>query len=289
MLRWWDGTRWTEHVQPARVAGKPVLGQEVTGGIGPVTFYASGRADHPRLPADHRRAVRGHRRWPSGRRARARAERTAATCRSRPSTRRRSRRCYQLRKGGVLGALAGVGEQLLVEAVAWPRRAGAVATGRTTPSRRRPGWPATGLDRTDRAGDADAARRVGLATGVGRSHGPRGRRPSRSAPRGRLRGGGRRRRRLVPARRGLVAGGAWSPVALPSVAARDAGRALAFAADRCVGVRAVAATGAVVDGRSPPGGASDLRVSQSFLARQGAADGSTVERNTHAPSPRRSS
>ena len=30
MLRWWDGTRWTEHVQPARAAGKPVLGQEVT-------------------------------------------------------------------------------------------------------------------------------------------------------------------------------------------------------------------------------------------------------------------
>lgn len=115
MLRWWDGTRWTEHVQPARAPGKPVFGQEVTGGIGPVTWYGPNEpmthayppvtderyAGSPlaALLAEHSRSEGGD--------VQVAGEHQAAL-----------EAVYQLRaKGGVLGALAGIGEQLLVDAV----------------------------------------------------------------------------------------------------------------------------------------------------------------------------
>ena len=117
MLRWWDGTRWTEHVQPGRAVGKPVLGQEVTPGIGPVTWYGPNeQVTHAYPPiTDERYAgsplaeafaqhVRGER---SGGDVQIPIEHHAAV-----------EAAYQLRqKGGVLGAVAGVGEQLYVSSL----------------------------------------------------------------------------------------------------------------------------------------------------------------------------
>ncbi|WP_421735245.1 DUF2510 domain-containing protein [Cellulomonas sp.] len=114
-LRWWDGTRWTEHVQPGRAPGKPVLGQEVTGGFGPVTFYGPAEPITHAFPpitdsryagsplaealADHVRAGR------SGGDVQIGGDEQAAV-----------EALHQLRsRGGVLGAVAGIGEQLLVE------------------------------------------------------------------------------------------------------------------------------------------------------------------------------
>ncbi|MEZ0447581.1 DUF2510 domain-containing protein [Cellulomonas sp. ICMP 17802] len=117
-LRWWDGARWTEHVQPALVAGKPVLGQEVTEGGLHATFYGPGEpithayppvtdARYADSPLAHALAaeVRAGR---SGGDVQIPAEHAAAV-----------EAVHQLRaRGGVLGALAGVGEQLLAESIA---------------------------------------------------------------------------------------------------------------------------------------------------------------------------
>ncbi|WP_315098440.1 DUF2510 domain-containing protein [uncultured Cellulomonas sp.] len=114
-LRWWDGARWTEHVQPGRTPGKPVLGQEVTGGVGPVTVYGPDEPITHAFPpltdsryagsplaealADHVRAGR------SGGDVQIRGEEQAAV-----------EALYQLRsRGGVVGAVAGIGEQLVAE------------------------------------------------------------------------------------------------------------------------------------------------------------------------------
>ena len=129
MLRWWDGTRWTEHVQPGRVAGKPVLGQEVTGRAGPVTFYGPGEQVTHAFPpitderyagsplaealAQHVRADR------SGGDVQIPAEHHAAV-----------EAAYQLRKrGGLLGKVAGIGEQLVAESIADKRGTDASASG----------------------------------------------------------------------------------------------------------------------------------------------------------------
>ncbi|WP_456789824.1 DUF2510 domain-containing protein [Cellulomonas sp. P5_C5] len=115
MLRWWDGARWTEHVQPARAAGKPVLGQEVTGGIGPVTWYGPNeQLTHAYPPVTDERyagsplaALLAEQARAAGGDTRVSAEHQAAV-----------EAVHQLRtKGGVLGSLAGFGEQLLVDAI----------------------------------------------------------------------------------------------------------------------------------------------------------------------------
>lgn len=123
MLRWWDGTRWTEHVQPARAAGKPVLGQEVTGGIGPVTWYGPNeQVTHAYPPVTDERyagsplaALLAEQSRSASGEVQVSAEHHAAV-----------EAAYQLRKkGGVLGSIAGLGEQLLVDAIngAVPARA----------------------------------------------------------------------------------------------------------------------------------------------------------------------
>ncbi|GEL99024.1 DUF2510 domain-containing protein [Cellulomonas terrae] len=123
MLRWWDGTRWTEHVQPARAAGKPVFGQEVTGGIGPVTWYGPNeQMTHAYPPVTDERyagsplaALLAEHSRSEGGDVQVAGEHQAAL-----------EAVYQLRaKGGVLGALAGIGEQLLVDAVSDALPAGA--------------------------------------------------------------------------------------------------------------------------------------------------------------------
>ncbi|KQY46758.1 DUF2510 domain-containing protein [Cellulomonas sp. Root137] len=129
-LRWWDGTRWTEHVQPGRAPGKPVLGQEVTDAFGPITFYGPSEPITHAFPpitdsryagsplaealADHVRAGR------SGGDVQIRGDEQAAV-----------EALYQLRsRGGVLGAAAGIGEQLLVETL----------VARPGPDASAPGW-----------------------------------------------------------------------------------------------------------------------------------------------------
>src|SRR5689334_24589165 len=114
MLRWWDGTRWTEHVQPGRTAGVPVLGQEVTGGIGPLTWSGPDEQTTHAFPpiTDERyagsplaEALAQH----------VRAERSSGDVQIPVEHQAAVEAAYQLRaRGGVLGAVAGVGEQLFV-------------------------------------------------------------------------------------------------------------------------------------------------------------------------------
>lgn len=152
MLRWWDGTRWTEHVQPARAAGKPVLGQEVTGGIGPVTWHGPNeQVTHAYPPVTDERyagsplaALLAEQSRSAGGETRVSAEHQAAV-----------EALYQLRsKGGVLGNLAGLGEQLLVDSItdalparerpsaATPDPNGVVAYGAARPGTWTPAAPA---------------------------------------------------------------------------------------------------------------------------------------------------
>lgn len=127
-LRWWDGARWTEHVQPGRAAGKPVLGQEVTGGVGPATFY------RPDEPITHAFPPITDDRYAESPLAAALAEhvragRTGGDVQIPAGDHMAVEALHQLRaKGGVLGAVAGVGEQMLVEAVV-AKPAGPFATG----------------------------------------------------------------------------------------------------------------------------------------------------------------
>lgn len=114
-LRWWDGTRWTEHVQPGRAAGTPVLGQESTRGIGPVTFY------RPDEPITHAFPPLTDDRYAGSPLAealvqRARSGRAGEDVQIPAGDHAAVEAVRQLRAtGGVLGALAGVGEQLVVE------------------------------------------------------------------------------------------------------------------------------------------------------------------------------
>jgi len=158
MLRWWDGAHWTANVQPARVQGKPVLGQEVTGGIGPITFYAPGEEiTHAYPPITDQRyegielaelLAEQARAGSHGGDVRVSAEHQAAV-----------EAVYQLRrKGGMLGALAGLGEQLLVDAMndvspqrarpaaAVPDQDGIVAYGASSPADWVPAAPAPATD-----------------------------------------------------------------------------------------------------------------------------------------------
>jgi hypothetical protein len=115
MLRWWDGTRWTEHVQPARTAGRPVVGQEVTGGIGPVTFFG------PDEPVTHAFPPITDQRYAGSPLAEAvaqhvRSDRSGGDVQIPLDHQAAVEAAHQLRKvGGVVGAVAGVGEQLFVE------------------------------------------------------------------------------------------------------------------------------------------------------------------------------
>lgn len=157
-LRWWDGERWTEHVQPAPAVGKPVLGraaaeqgpratffgpgEPVTHAYPPVTDarYAGSPLAH--LVADEVRASR------SGGDVQIPAEHAAAV-----------EALYQLRaKGGVLGAIAGVGEQLLAETMS-----GSVPPPRASPA---PGpvvtWTAPALGPQDAVGPPRPSDRPGV-------------------------------------------------------------------------------------------------------------------------------
>jgi hypothetical protein len=129
MLRWWDGTRWTEHVQPARSAGRPVLGQEVTPGWGRVTSYGPGeQVTHAFAPITDERyagspladALAQH----------VRADRGSGDVQIPVEHHAAVEAVYQLRaRGGVLGAVAGVGEQLVAQVIAPGPAAGAAAPG----------------------------------------------------------------------------------------------------------------------------------------------------------------
>ncbi|GEK20502.1 DUF2510 domain-containing protein [Cellulomonas xylanilytica] len=118
MLRWWDGSRWTKHVQPSRSAGRPVLGQEVTPGVGPVTFYG------PDEPITHAFAPITDERYAGSPLADAlaqhvRADRGSGDVQIPVEHHAAVEAVYQLRaRGGVLGAVAGVGEQLVAQAIA---------------------------------------------------------------------------------------------------------------------------------------------------------------------------
>lgn len=157
-LRWWDGTRWTEHVQPGPRPGRPVLGQEVTGGIGPVAVYGPDEPIAHAFPpiTDSRyagsplaEAIAGHvRAGRSGGDVQVRGEEQAAV-----------EAFHQLRaRGGVVGAAAGIGEQLIAET--FVARSGSDVSA--------PGWmdgPGTG---STAPGMGSAAGRAGYEV-VGRS------------------------------------------------------------------------------------------------------------------------
>ena len=130
MLRWWDGTRWTEHVQPGRMVGKPVVGQEVTGGIGPVTWYG------PDDPVTHAFPPITDERYAGSPLAQAvaqhvRGDRSGGDVQIPIEHQAAVEAAYQLRTmGGVVGAIAGVGEQLFVETM----------VARPDPDIAAPGW-----------------------------------------------------------------------------------------------------------------------------------------------------
>ena len=127
MLRWWDGERWTEFVQPARAAGKPVLGEEVTGGMGPVTYYAPGETiTHAFPPLTDARYADS----PLAELLSEAARDGDADVQVSAAHQAAVEAVHQLRtKGGLLGAIAGLGEELLVDALrdALPARGREVA------------------------------------------------------------------------------------------------------------------------------------------------------------------